>query len=178
MTVEKLAWSLPVRVDDIHETGRHFDLRADEPTRVRVARFAAVPGISRLEAAFDVTRHGTDGLRVAGRVAAKVAQTCVVSLEPMTSEIDEAVDVVFAPSAAPPEPTLDNDHVQQPVGEPEPLVNGAVDLGALALEFLLLGIDPYPRKPDAVFRAPVEDAAAHPFAALAALKKGPGKSEM
>ena len=36
---------------------------------------------------------------------------------------------------------------------PEPLHDGAVDLGAVATEFLLLGIDPYPRKPDAVFEA-------------------------
>ena len=34
---------------------------------------------------------------------------------------------------------------------PEPIVNGAIDLGALAAEFLMLGLDPYPRKPGAVF---------------------------
>ena len=51
--------------------------------------------------------------------------------------------------------------------------DGAVDLGAIATEFLLLGIDPYPRKPGAVFDAPVaeDDPSSHPFAALAALKK-------
>jgi hypothetical protein len=39
----------------------------------------------------------------------------------------------------------------------------------------LLGIDPYPRKPDAEFASPpAKDAAGHPFAALAALKKGGG----
>ena len=49
-----------------------------------------------------------------------------------------------------------------------------IDLGALATEFLLIGIDPYPRKPDATFQAPeVEDDSTRPFAALAALKKGP-----
>ena len=37
---------------------------------------------------------------------------------------------------------------------PEVLHDGAVDLGAVATEFLLLGIDPYPRKPGAVFDAP------------------------
>ena len=54
--------------------------------------------------------------------------------------------------------------------------DGVVDLGAVATEFLLLGIDPYPRKPGAVFDAPpAGDAAGHPFAALAALKKGDGE---
>ena len=49
-----------------------------------------------------------------------------------------------------------------------------VDLGAVASEFLLLGIDPYPRKPGVKFEPPPRagDAAAHPFAALEALKKG------
>ena len=58
----------------------------------------------------------------------------------------------------------------------EPLVGGTVDLGAIATEYFLLGIDPYPRKPGAVFEPPsAGDAATKPFAALAALKKlGPG----
>ena len=56
----------------------------------------------------------------------------------------------------------------------------SVDLGAVATEFLLLGIDPYPRKPGAVFDAPATgDPAGHPFAALAALKKdGTGKPRL
>ena len=48
-----------------------------------------------------------------------------------------------------------------------------IDLGAVATEFLILGIDPYPRKPGAVFEAPAAgEGGGHPFAALAALKKG------
>jgi hypothetical protein len=55
---------------------------------------------------------------------------------------------------------------------PESLSDGKVDLGAIAVEFLLLGIDPYPRKPGAEF-SPLksEDGNAKPFAALEALKK-------
>jgi hypothetical protein len=57
--------------------------------------------------------------------------------------------------------------------EVEPLINDTVDLGAIATEFLLLGIDPYPRKPEAVFEAPsTENQADHPFATLASLRKG------
>ena len=42
----------------------------------------------------------------------------------------------------------------------------------IATEFLLLGIDPYPRRPDAVFELPVvaPDPEDHPFAALKALQ--------
>ena len=55
---------------------------------------------------------------------------------------------------------------------PEPLFGGKLDLGTIATEFMLLGIDPYPRKPGAEF-APVkaDDGSAKPFAALEALKK-------
>ncbi len=173
MIAEERFWNVPVRVDEVHEIGRHIDLRADEAARARVAQAVDLPSVSRLEGAFEVTRRGADGLHVAGRVSATIGQTCIVTLEPMTSEIDERVDVVFSPSAEPHEPRPDDALLEIAVGEREPLVNGTVDLGALAVEFLLLGIDPYPRKPGAVFQAPVtDDAAAHPFAGLAALKKG------
>ena len=56
--------------------------------------------------------------------------------------------------------------------DPEPLIGGIVDLGALATEFLILGLDPYPRKPDAVFEPPQDrHAGSGPFAALAKLAK-------
>jgi hypothetical protein len=53
---------------------------------------------------------------------------------------------------------------------PEALVDGAVDLGALAIEFLILGLDPYPRKEGAVFQQPPDiEPEPGPFAALAGL---------
>jgi len=54
-------------------------------------------------------------------------------------------------------------------------VNGLIDLGRLATDALFLGIDPYPRRPDAVFEPPVvaADPEDHPFAALKALQLDP-----
>ena len=51
-------------------------------------------------------------------------------------------------------------------------MNGVIDLGRLATDALFLAIDPYPRKPDAVFEPPViaADPEDHPFAALKALQ--------
>jgi hypothetical protein len=50
------------------------------------------------------------------------------------------------------------------------LLDGAIDLGALAIEFLILGIDPYPRKPGAKFEPPQDlKPDPGPFAALAGL---------
>ena len=166
-------WSLPVRVEDIPETGRRFDLVANEAIRMALARVAAVNQIPRLEAHFDVARHGREGLRVAGTISATVAQTCVVTLEPIETEVAENVDLTFMPGPDSASHGATEQIAVSPAREtPEALVDGAVDLGAIATEFLLLGIDPYPRKAGAVFAAPpvVDDPAAHPFAALAALK--------
>jgi hypothetical protein len=56
--------------------------------------------------------------------------------------------------------------------EMEPLMSGVVDLGVLATEFLILGLDPYPRKTGAVFQ-PLQERGIDetPFSALGALKK-------
>ena len=59
-------WQIPVAVDDIAETGWHFDLIADASVRAAVARVAGLRDLSRLEARFDVSRRGAGGLHVAG----------------------------------------------------------------------------------------------------------------
>jgi hypothetical protein len=87
----------------------------------------------------------------------------------------ERLDVDFAP----PRTAQDDDAAEIDIDaasagdEPEPLIGNVVDLGLLATEFFILGIDPYPRAPGVAFDAPKpqSDAAANPFAALAALQK-------
>src|SRR5437773_11091701 len=95
-----LPWSVSVRLEDIPETGKHVDLEAGEAVRAAVARAARVDAVDRLCASFDLSRHGVAEMRVAGHVAATVRQTCVVSLEPLVSEIGEAIDLVFQPPQA------------------------------------------------------------------------------
>lgn len=170
-------WSVPVRIDDIPAIGRRFELDADAATRAALARAARLSALPRLQAVFDVTRHRGGGLHVAGTVSATVGQTCVVTLEPIENEIEETVDLIFAPSR----PVAAHAHGEErertvaAAEEPEALIDGGVDLGAIATEFLILGIDPYPRTAGAVFAAPpAAEAAYNPFAALAALKKRQG----
>jgi uncharacterized metal-binding protein YceD (DUF177 family) len=165
-------WSAPVVVASVPETGRRLDLVADEATRNSIAKAAGLAALPRLEAGLDLTRQGAGGLRVFGQVLATVVQNCVVTLEPIESQIDEPVDLVFLPDV---EPTTDAVDLEAPEASdpPEAIRDGVIDLGAVAIEFLLLGLDPYPRKPGAVFDAPpAGDQTSHPFAALAALKKG------
>ena len=177
-------WQVPVAIEDVAETGRHFDLVADDDVRAAVARVVGLRDLPRLEAIFDVTRHGADGLRVCGRVSATVGQNCVVTLEPLANDVEEDIDLLFAP----PSPSVarkagededaetDSERPQRSWNGPEPLIGGVVDLGALATEFLILGIDPYPRKPGAVFELPQDvKPEPGPFAALAGLKDKHGR---
>jgi hypothetical protein len=169
-------WSVLVPLHDIPETGKHVALEASAEIRAALARPAGVDAVERLGAQFDLTLRGRDGVHVEGRVRATVRQVCVVTLEPVVNEIDEAVDVDVAPPRAAAKVDVADDIELEPAGpeEPEPLTGNGVDLGVLATEFLLLGVDPYPRKPGVAFEAPESgDPAAHPFAALAGwAKKG------
>jgi uncharacterized metal-binding protein YceD (DUF177 family) len=175
-------WQVPVTVEDIAETGQRHDLTADASVRAAVAGIAGLRDLPRLQAKFDVRRRGAGGLHVTGTVSATVGQNCVVTLEPLANEVEEAVDVVYVPQQAPAlHERRNGGEIDETEAEPrdvkwndpEPLLGGVIDLGALATEFLILGLDPFPRKPGAVFEAPPdrkpEDS---PFAALAKLTKG------
>lgn len=173
-------WSVPVALTDIPETGRHFDMAADENTRVALAKLADLRTLPRLEAVFDVARDGGGGVRVTGRVTALVGQNCVVTLDPLENNVGEDVDLVVLPQRE--ADRKNNEVAVSGAIDPdaiEPLSGDIVDLGKIATDFFLLGIDPYPRKPDARFEPPTveDDPATHPFAALAALKKGQKSDE-
>jgi len=165
-------WQVPVAVEDVAETGALFDLTADANIRAAVAQIAGLRDLPRLQANFEVRRHGAGGLRVAGRVSATVGQTCVLTLEALLNEVEEEIDLVFVPPAAAEAEGEETEARHENWDEAEPLIGGLVDLGALATEFLILGLDPYPRKPGAVFQPPPDAKPDEgPFAALAALKK-------
>lgn len=170
-------WRVPVAMEDVPEEGQTFALEADAETRATIANMAGLRDLPRLAATFDVTRQGSGGLRVAGRVSATAGQTCVVTLEPLLNLIEENVDVLFMPQIDLPVPLGEQEPGRTPAdvkwNDPEPLIGGVVDLGALATEFLILGLDPYPRKPGAVFEPPNQHASdGGPFAALAGWSKG------
>lgn len=172
-------WAVPVALDDIPDTGLHMEIDASPEIRAAVAALAGVRELPALSATFDLVRQG-EGVHVSGHVQGRVGQTCVVTLEPIENAIDEAINVEFRPAAEVDAAAAHGAHVLDEDDEeaPEPLLDGRVDLGALATEFLLLGVDPYPRKPGAEFAPPkATEAGEHPFAGLEALKKRLGGSD-
>jgi len=168
---DRQPWSAPLAVEDVPECGIRVALAADERTRASVAELAQLRALPRLEATFDVTRRGRHGLHVVGHLSAAVGQTCVVTLDAIENDIEENIDVLFVPAT----PSLveeGGESVEVVAHDaPEPLTGNTVDLGVIATEFLILAIDPYPRKSGAVFEPELaDDDSGRPFAALAVLK--------
>jgi hypothetical protein len=169
-------WSVPVIVAQIPDTGLHREIEADQATRDAMAVVAGLREIRSASASLDVTPERGGRVHISGRVRARIGQTCVVSLDPIENDIDEAIDLIFAPPEQIRELANLVDEAAESDAEipdpPEPIVNGVIDLGRLATDALFLGVNPYPRRPDAVFEPLVvaADPEDHPFAALKALK--------
>lgn len=176
-------WSVPVPVAEIPDVGLSQTIEARPDERKAMAELGGLPDIAAVKAELGLlpVRGGT--VHVTGRVTGKVTQICVVSLDPVENEIDEDVDVVFAPPSQIRElaESMDDDDDGESDDErpdpPEPIENGVIDLGKLVTDALFLGLDPYPRKPDAVFEDQVEapKPEEHPFAALKALQDAAAK---
>ncbi len=174
---QDLPWSMPIAVTQIPQDGSHVAFEADAAQREGLAQLAGLRDVIEASAEFDLTHVAGGGIHAVGLVRGLVGQTCVVTLEPVDNAIEEAVDILFLPEhhvalSATPRPPEDDEEIPEP---PEPIRNGVIDLGKLAMDFLFLGIDPYPRRPGAVFVPTVvqQDPEEHPFAALKALKDGP-----
>ncbi len=156
-----------VDVTNIPPQGARAGVEATAEECAALAKDFKLPAIHGLTGEYHLT-SSAKGIHAAGRVKARVVQTCVVTLDPFESEIDEEVDVDFAePSGMPAEPPTEM-HEYEP---PDEIVNGHVDLGALTAEFLALGLDPYPRKPGVNFDYRSDDRPDSPFAALGKLKR-------
>lgn len=189
-------FSRPFTVDELlRRPDETVKVSAEPEERAALAQADGIVALPALEAEFKVGREGKN-IRVTGKVRARVTQECVVTLEPFDTELTEDVDVrfAFAPVVrapetragermsrrraaqaheerrAQPEPDFPAHEEDDP---PDPIVDGKIDLGALAAEFVALALDPYPRKPGARFE-PVDvepDREESPFAGLAGLKK-------
>ncbi len=169
MTV--VEFSRPERLDAIGAGDRAVAVEADAAERRALAGRFGLVAVDRLTGDFTLRREAA-GVRVRGRVVAAVTQACSVTGVPLTANVDEPVDLIFAP-----QPREGADEVE--LGDDSIDVvfhdGGTVDLGETAAETMALALDPFPRGPDA--DAALREAGvlgegeAGPFGALAALLK-------
>jgi uncharacterized metal-binding protein YceD (DUF177 family) len=171
-------FSRPFRVDALPAEGHSQTIEAGPDERAALAALNRLPAIASLTATFAARRGGRGSVHVTGAVHAEVTQVCVVSLEPFPATVDEPIDVRFAPAEQARPARRGGEAEAEALVElggedpPDPIVDGAIDLGALAAEYFALGLDPYPRKPGVAFTPPEPpDGADSPFAALGELKR-------
>lgn len=163
-----LPYSHMISIADLPPLGLHLKLEPDAATTAVLARHVGVLEAEGILATLHIVPQGKEGVHVSGRLRATVRQTCGVTLEPFDAPIDEEIDVHFAPAGTYKPSEEDEENGIDP---PDEIVDGRIDVGALVCEFLALGVDPYPRKPGAVFEPPAEDPAAlSPFSTLSRLK--------
>lgn len=126
-------------------------IEADERQRQVLAAEHGLEKVESYRADLMVTPWKRNGVKVAGRVTADIVQTCVVSLEPIETHMDEEVSALFWPEdsklgrlgfSTAGEMVLDAEGPDSP----ETFSGDTIDAGALAEEFFGLAIDPYPRK--------------------------------
>lgn len=169
-------FSRPLAIDDIAREGSVLALEATAEERTRLAERLGLLSLDSLAAELTVTR-GASGIpiRVHGMLHAAVVQECVVSLEPVPSEINELIEVEYAPAAD--DGAEEVFRLDDP-DPPEPLEGDSVDLGELVAQHLSVALDPYPRKEgaaplelDAEGPESTENEDDSPFAVLAELRK-------
>jgi Large ribosomal RNA subunit accumulation protein YceD len=183
MTERANPWSIAVAVAQIPDTGMHREIDANPGERSALADLGGLREVLSANASLDLTPMREGRVHVTGRVKARIGQTCVVTLDPIENDIDEAIDLIFAPPEQIPaladlvdESAESDAEIPDP---PEPIEAGMIDLGRLATDALLLGVDPYPRKPGAIFEPPAvsTDPEDHPFAALKVLRGDPDSAD-
>lgn len=174
-------FSYLVKVGHISANPVTVRLEANERERQGLAKMWDILSVDRLRAELQVAKWKKDGLRIKGRVQAKIRQACVVTLEPVEAEIDEPVDQIFVPENSRLARRAADDNGElllDPDGDdlPETFTGDTIDAGVVVAEAVALAIDPYPRRADVVFEGHIEDTGENdskrnPFAVLKDWKK-------
>ncbi|MGE0627631.1 MAG: DUF177 domain-containing protein [Hyphomicrobiaceae bacterium] len=170
MSIERtwvhLTTEVPENGVDVHRVASADECR-------ELASELDVPGVACLEADYRIRPARGGVFKLTGEFQARIVQACVVTLEPITSDIRETLGVEFRPADAMPEPERGEQEALA-LEEIEPITHHQIRVGRVIAEALAAAIDPYPRTPGAVFeiegQQPEEPEKQGPFAALARLK--------
>jgi uncharacterized metal-binding protein YceD (DUF177 family) len=168
-----------VDVSEIKRTPWRAELKADEAAREAIAARFGLESVERFEACIAFRRTPIGLIQLEGSIEADVVQQCVVSLEPVRSEIRESFEVYYSETVG--ENEAGGDLTMDDELWPDPVVDGKIDIGEAATEHLGLALDPYPRREGVEFEAPSADGepapTQRPFAGLAELTAKSGRSK-
>ncbi|WP_416407074.1 YceD family protein [Agrobacterium rosae] len=178
---DDVPFSYPVKVGHISANPVRIGLTASPEELIGLAKLWYVVSVESLKSELQVTRWKRDGLKITGDVRVALTQACVVTLEPVSSVIDEKIDQILVPEGsklARMMPDEKGEIVLDPDGPdmPDQFSGDTIDVGVVVAEFAALAIEPYPRKPNVDFAGYgeeklVEEKKPSPFAALKDWKK-------
>ncbi|MEM7317760.1 MAG: DUF177 domain-containing protein [Pseudomonadota bacterium] len=159
-----------------------FVLQPDAGYRSNLAVELGLLGLNKLRFAGDIKASGDRNWLLTGQLGATVVQPCVVSLDSVTTRIDEPVRRLFVANWIEPE----DDEVEMTQDEETEALGPEIDAAAVMTEALVLALPLYPRKPgtdlaQAVFTEPgtrpMSDEDVRPFADLSALREAMKKEQ-
>ena len=148
-------FSRPLRVADLGEDTTVRRIEADAGERSALAERFGLVALDSLSATVSLdTQPGRGIVRVHGKFSAEVVQTCVVTLEPLSTRLHTAFERLYGPEEdGSEESTSAHDAPEHAVIAPDaeepqqPLIDGAIDIGEAVAEQLAIELDPFPRAP-------------------------------
>lgn len=165
--------------------GAALDIVASDSERAALAKRFGFLGLPAFSARVTIDRRPGGQIVVEGRLRGRVVQACVLTLDPVTQDLDETFRIVFKHDMADElDPESGEAVLSAQADAPEPLTGNTLDIGEIVAEQLSLAVDPYPRRPGAKLedvlpkprqgsrKGPTEQRR-HPFAGLAALRDKP-----
>lgn len=176
------------RVVDLEKLGNNgtaLEISTTESERAALAKRFGFLGLPDFSARVSVDRKPGGQIIVDGRLKGRVVQACILSLDPVTQELDDSFRLVFAENVTEDRDPESGEALLNAQGDaPEPLESNMLDVGEIIAEQLSLTADPYPRrpgikledvlpKPKGGARRSAPEPRRHPFAGLAALKDKP-----
>jgi hypothetical protein len=170
--IDLFEWRIPLHAIGANGiTGSHTASPAECKELARVVDILACESL-KVEYKIVPLRSGI--YRLTGRILADLKQQCVVTLEPISEHIDEAINTELRPADMLPEGVQDVEEMgilETP--DFEPIEDDMIDLGLIVLEHISTSINPYPRLPGVELdvKAAGDEAVVNPFAVLGKLKK-------
>jgi uncharacterized metal-binding protein YceD (DUF177 family) len=155
----------PIAIERIGPGGLDVTVEADAAECAALAQRMGLAAVIALSCEFHLERDTAGTLVARGHLLARVAQTCVISLEEFVTAVEDRFAVRCVPEGD------ESDDADPSALDEVTVIDGTLDLGEAAAEQLALVLDPYPRAPDAVLPESPDDPEVPPFAALAALRR-------
>ena len=160
-------WSVPVRLAEAARGPATRALSADEAARTRIARALGLEALARLQAELTLSPW-LDGAELQGRWSADTTQLCSLSGEAFEQPLQGEFTVRVLPQDSPNAPAQEAEVAVDPEADDPPDIaeDDQLDLAGYVVEHLALEIDPFPRKPGAVFAPPEQAEPPSPFDVL------------